>query len=65
MNMFKRVESMLFLPVLKGRLLHLYDFNIMKKVQSHQNPGTSDQEVKSSETFNNMVWLKYNFILNE
>ena len=56
---------MLFLPVLKGRLLHLYDFNIMKKVQSHQNPGTSDQEVKSSETFNNMVWLKYNFILNE
>ena len=32
MNMFKRVESMLFLPVLEGTLLHLYDFNIMKKV---------------------------------
>ena len=63
--MFKRVESMLFLPVLEGRLFHQYDFNIMKKVQGHRNPGNSDQEVKSSETFNNMVWLKYNFILKE
>ena len=63
--MFKRVESTLFLLVLEGRLLHLYDFNIMKKVQGHQNPGNSDQEVKSSETFNNMLWLKYNFILNK
>ena len=63
--MFKRVESTLFLLVLEGRLLHLYDFNIMKKVQGHQNLGNSDQEVKSSETFNNMLWLKYNFILNK
>ena len=65
MNMFKHVESMLFLPVLEGRLLHLHNFNIMQKVQGHQNPGNSDQEVKSSETPNNMVWLEYSFILNQ